>query len=118
MNPGLRSPEKLDGSTINAPFNASLKAPPNDVGGELDLDAEGRTLFSQIRRKRVEVRAQNGTHYQIPPDVLANLTPRVRGVVDVIGGPGAIAEADGTAERVLRSEFAKVYVAHARGRTA
>lgn len=111
--PVRRSPRKQDGASINAPFNV----PPND--GAVDLDAEGRTLFSQIRRQRVEVRSPNGSHYRIPQDVIANLSPRVRGVIEVIGGPSAIAGADDdTALRVLRGEFAKVYAASSRERTA
>jgi hypothetical protein len=102
-------------STMNSPSNNPLN---DENGGVIDLDTEGRTLFSQLRRKRVELRTPTGTQYRIPPDVITALSPRVRGVIDIIGGPSAIAEADDVAVRVLRSEFAKVYAATSRERTA
>jgi hypothetical protein len=96
-------------------MNNSSNNPHNDEnGGVIDLDAEGRTLFSQLRRERVEVRLPTGIQYRIPPDVIAALSPRVKSVVDAIGGASAIADVDAANERHLRREFAEHYAATSR----
>ena len=52
------SSRKRYAPSMNSPSNN----PPNAVnGGVIDLDAEGRTLFSQLGEKRVEVRSPSKT---------------------------------------------------------
>lgn len=71
--------------------------------------AEALTLIAELRSHRVRTPTPSGIRYHIPKSIIEGLPARARKALAVVGGASAIAEADDTALRVLRSQFAIVY---------
>jgi hypothetical protein len=71
---------------------------------------EGMRVFGELYKKRESMTTPSGTRHQISKALLETLDPRTRETIDAVGGLHVIAEAEGDALRILRSQFAKIYV--------
>lgn len=91
--------------------NQKTNSPRSGAGGSNGEKGKAFHILSGIRKKRVSSITGNGTHYHIPKDAVAALSPRAHAALDVVGGPSVIANANDQAWRVLLSHFATAFEA-------
>jgi hypothetical protein len=71
---------------------------------------EAMRVFGELYKKRESINTPSGTRPQISREHLETLDARTRETDDALGGLHAIAEVEGEGLRILRSQFAKIYL--------